>query len=241
MSTSTNSTDSKIPSPTGYTESKIPAPPAPVVEEKSIIEDMYADPTPPAPKAPVEPPKEETPPPESKPSTGYGKEETPPVEPPKEETPPANADEEKLKEHLKELPESINKEKVLKFATDNKMTPEQLKAYTDFVKEDHKNAELANQEFVKAERTKWKTELTTDPEFGGENFDKNVDRVEKVLEKYMPNMKKMLTERGSMLPPYIMRDFLALSKILNPVSPLVTGDPGKAEDKGKNFLEDMYQ
>ena len=40
----------------------------------------------------------------------------------------------------------------------------------------------------------------TDPEFGGENFDKNVDRVEKVLEKYMPNMKKVLTERGSMLP-----------------------------------------
>ena len=233
-----------MPSPSGYTEAKSPE--TKVETPDNSIAEMY-DPAvvPPVKKEETPPPPAEAPP-ETKPATGYGKEETPPPAEAPPETKEPVTDEEKLKKEIsdviKDLPESINKDKVSKFALDNKLTTEQLKAYTDFVKEDHKSVEAANQEFVKAERTKWKTELTTDPEFGGENFDKNVDRVEKVLEKYMPNMKKVLTERGSMLPPYIMKDFLALSKVLNPVTPpLVTGDPGQTESKDKNFLEDMYQ
>jgi len=177
------------------------------------------------------------------PATGYGKEETP-SEPEKEEVKEPTTEEEKAKAELdelvKDLPEAINKEEVTKFALENKLTKEQVVAYKNYVAKNLKDAEAKQKEAVKAQRSEWKKELTTDPEFGGENFDKNVDRVEKVLENYMPNMKKVLTERGSMLPPYVMRDLLALSKILNPTTTLVSGDPIQPEETDKNFLDDMY-
>lgn len=179
-------------------------------------------------------------------STGYGKEPeaSKTEEPVKKEENAESTDEEKLKkefdEVIKNLPDTLDKEKVAKFAVENKFTKEQLEAYSNLVKEDVKNSELAQKEAVLVQRKDWKNELVSDPEFGGEHFDKNVDRVEKVLEKYMPNMKKVLTERGSMLPPYIMRDFLALSKVLNPVAELVVGDPGQAKEES-NFLDDMYK
>jgi len=179
-----------------------------------------------------------------KPATGYGKEDAIPEPEKKEEVKEPTTEEEKSKaelvEALKDLPENIDKEKVTKFALDNKLTKEQLIAYKNFVTEDSKQSEVKQKEAIKAQRSEWKKELSSDPDFGGENFDKNVDRVEKVLENYMPNMKKVLTERGSMLPPYVMRDFLALSKILNPTTTLVSGDPIQTETTDKNFLDDMY-
>lgn len=254
MSKFTNSTESKtdststIPSPSGYVET-----PAASTEDNSGVDDFGYESVKTETKEVIPPPPEATKEEAAKvekAATGYGKEsEEKPDEnkipDPKatEETPPAN-DEEKLKKELtdivKELPDTIDKDKVTKFALDNKLNKEQLQAYTNLVKEEEKAFETSQKEAKKAQRTEWKNELTSDPEFGGENFDRNVDRVEKVLENYMPNTKKILTERGSMLPPYIMRDFLALSKVLNPTAPLVVGNPGKTEDNGKNFLDDMY-
>jgi transposase len=202
-----------------------------------------------APKT-TEPEKKTEEKPVEKAVTGYGKEsEAPPTEdktkePEKKEADAPSTDEEKLKKELEEVakdfPESVDKEKVLKFAQENKLTKEQLEAYKNFSKEEQKEIETAQKEFVKKQRSEWLTELKTDPEFGNEQFDKNVDRVEKVLEKYLPNMKKQLTERGSMLPPYIMRDLLALSKVLNPTTEFVSGDPVQAESKDNNFLDSMY-
>lgn len=249
MSTFTKSTESKTES-----ETKIPTPteiPTPVPASTEVEDYGYGTETPPKPATEVTPPVVETPPaPVKKPLTGYG--ETPPEE--KVETPapvekpvdPATlTEEEKTKkefsELVKALPEAIDKDKLTKFALDNKFTKEQLEAYTKLVKEDLDETEKSQKENIKVQRNQWKTELMNDPEFGGENFDKNVDRVEKVLQNFMPNTKKVLTERGSVLPPYIMRDYLALSKILNPVAPLVTGDPGEAEDNSRSFLDEMYK
>lgn len=153
-------------------------------------------------------------------------------------------DEEKLKQELSEvlkgLPESLNKERVTKFALDHKLTKEQLTAYSEMVKNDDKIKEDKDKEFVATQRREWKNDLVNDKEFGGENFDKNVDRVEKVLQNYMSNTKKILTERGSMLPPYIMRDLLSISKVLNPTTTLVSGEPPKAAQDSNNYLEEMY-
>jgi len=43
-----------------------------------------------------------------------------------------------------------------------------------------------------------------------------------------------------MVPPYIMKDFFALSKILNPKAPLVVGDPGNKEVV-ENHLDVLYK
>lgn len=202
----------------------------------------YGEVTPPAASAAIPPPvtppvtKEEV----VKPATGYSKEETPPVVPPPVTSPVEPTKEEKeLSDIVKELPDSFDKEVITKFASENKLTKEQLQAYTKLAKDEQVKSEDAQKAAIAATHTQWKTELKTDPEFGGENFDKNVDRVEKVLDNYMPNMKKKLTESGGVLPPYIMRDFLALSKLLNPTTTLVTGDPSGTKEE-KNFLDEMY-
>jgi len=232
----TDSNNSSLPKPPSIEDDKI---------EAEIDDFGYGDPikeeTPPAPA-----PKEEDKPIEKKVSGYDKKEETPPAPPATPPAPPAppatppKDGEVDYNETLKDLPESIDKEKVLKFATENKLSKEQVEAYKNFVKEETASIEARQNEAVKEQRSTWKKELMTDPEFGGENFDKNVDRVEKVLEKYMPNMKKVLTERGSMLPPYIMRDFLALDKLLNPSNTLVTGDVNQPKEE-KNYLDELYQ
>jgi len=253
MKTNTNSTESTTESTAPTTTNTLPPPPAPV--EKTFEEENFGYDLPPV----VEEKKDLPPPPTAvadesvekveKPSTGYGtdddeeeekKEVTPPVEEKKE---PAT-DEEKLvqeyNETVKDLPAQLNKDKVLKFATDNKFTKEQLAAYAEYAKKEVADMETAKAAAIKETRKQWKKELKEDPEFGGEQFDLNVDRAEKVLEKYLGNTKKVLTERGSVVPPYIMRDLAKLYQILNPTAPLVTGDPG-AGDNESSFLDEMYK
>jgi len=149
--------------------------------------------------------------------------------------------EEEVKSALGELPDGYDKDSISKFALDNKLTKEQIEAYVEYSKNETEELKKSQAAQVKAQRDSWKKELTTDTEFGGENFDKNVDRVEKVLEKFMPDTKKVLTERGTMLPPYIMRDLLKVSKALNPTTKLVNGDPSKSVEKEGNFLDEMYE
>lgn len=170
-----------------------------------------------------------------------------PVEEKPEETKPAEeqTEEEKSAEELKkeiestlgDLPE-FDRNRLTEFAVKNKMTKEQAEAYAEIVRSDIKETENN----VKNQRSEWKKELVDDPTFGGDNFDQNIHRVEKLLENHLPNTKKVLTDRGSMMPPYIMKDLLGIAKALNPTTELVSGDPSVVEKKESgNFLEDMYK
>jgi hypothetical protein len=189
--------------------------------------------------------------PVDKPVSGYGKDDnvTPPVEDKKDA--PAQVDDKDLtdeQKHEKEITEAVNalgdsfdKEKIAKFAKDNKLSKAQVEAYANFAKEEE--AEIIKSQEIKIQETRkaWKQELFKDPEFGGVNFDLNVDRVEKVLANYMPETKKMLTDKRSVLPPYVMKDLLKLSKALNPTTSFVGGDaPEAKKDDTDNYLDDLY-
>ena len=231
------------PTPTGYGEpaAKVETPES-TVDDFGYTKEPAATPEPEAAKVetPVEPEA-------GKVSTGYGEGDPVPepakVEP---EVKPDGTDAEKLlqfeiKEALGEISDNYDKETIGKFAEDNKLTKDQVKAYVELTKqEDAANLKSAEDAKVK-QRSDWGKELREDSTFGGDDFNKNVERVEKVLENYLPNMKKALTDRGSMLPPYIMRDLLSLSKTLNPTTTLVSGTASTPAPKEEgNFLDDMY-
>lgn len=93
-------------------------------------------------------------------------------------------------------------------------------------------------------KTDWFNELKNDKDFGGANFDANTKMVNKFINDFMPNTKKMLTEKGGMLPPNTMRDFHAVAKKLYETEGFVQGD-GSAASETKptdqwKFLSDMY-
>lgn len=93
-------------------------------------------------------------------------------------------------------------------------------------------------------KTDWFNELKNDKDFGGANFDANTKMVNKFINDFMPNTKKMLTEKGGMLPPNTMRDFHSVAKKLYETEGFVQGD-GSAASETKptdqwKFLGDMY-
>jgi hypothetical protein len=182
-------------------------------------------------------------------STGYNddpEEKKPVVEDKKpEEKKPDEGEKTPEEVRATEINESLgdraDKESIAKFAIENNMTKEQVTAYVTMRDAEEAQWDADEKAAVQAKRSAWKKELLDDPSFGGDNFDINVDKVDKVLNNLMPNTKKVLTERGDMLPPYIMRDLLEVSKALNPTTTLVNGDPSKpvAKEEG-NFLDSMY-
>ena len=168
--------------------------------------------------------------------TGY-EEEPPKVEepPPAKEEPPVKTD---LGYELKVegLPAEEIKT-ITEFAKANELSQKAAQAFADFRKSQIKSAEeakVANEKAQLAERDRirsgWHKELKTDPQFGGEKFANNLLAAEKVVNEFMPHTKKMLTERGSMLPPYVMRDLVKLSEVLHPTQKLVQGDPPAPEE-----------
>lgn len=254
MTTSSQSTDSPTQTTTtstGY-DTPPPADPAPPADP---IKDMYdtppADPTPSDDPAPSDAPKDN--------ATGYGddpapsdppKEDPAPADPPKDDPAPTEEelkDAEKLlkfeiKESLGNLPEGLDKESIEAFVLENKMTKEQVDAYVKFAQAESDQQATNLEEARKQQKVDWTNELKNDETFGGDNFNINIDRAEKMLGDHLPNLKKALTERGSMLPPYIMKDLANLYKTLNPTTTLVNGDPSipAPKDDG-NFLETMYE
>lgn len=180
------------------------------------------------------------------PSTGYGKdkhikkeltpEEQKVIDDAKsEDEKAAEANKVEVLEVLKDMP---NKESIAEFAIANGFNKEQVTAYADMLKGQNAKS-IENRDEM---RSNWNQELMDDSTFGGENFDANVDKVEKVLQNYLPNMKKALTDKGGMMPPYLMRDLLSLSKTLNPTTELVDGEPSKLNNDKKEFtVQDMYE
>jgi hypothetical protein len=195
---------------------------------------------------------EKPPEPATEPVTGYGAE---PVK--AEEPPPASAPQSveptKLDFELKLdglTPEQaelvrkdvkkygLNAEAAQKFADDNKAAIE--KAAVD---------EAAAKQKIEADtkrvKTEWYNQLKNDPNFGGEKFAFNVSQAEKVVEKFMPEVKKSLTDRKGMLPPDVMRGLARIGEALFGAGTLKQGDPvvPKSDTKSDDpyaFLADMY-
>lgn len=221
--------------------------PPPAKTEGDNLDDFgyVKDPAPgekPPEKKAGDPPKEgdkskETPPAKiadiKDPGTGYGEEppkvDDPPPADPKD--PPAAPDE------IDKVLEGLPKEEIAKmrdFVTkhETKTVKEALKEFAEIRRQEYADAKKSverRQAQIEQEknqtRAQWHKELKDDPGFGGEKFQINVTRAEKVLSEYMPQTKKALTERKSMLPPYVMRDLAAMADHLYPEQKLVQGDP----------------
>lgn len=171
------------------------------------------------------------------PATGYDK------EPEKvEEAPPVKEDPPVADDYDKAL-DGLPKEQVAQikdFAKKNNITVDQAKALGELRKSEiasavdrYKNAEKEAEKERLRIRAGWHKELKEDKTFGGENFDKNVSAAEKVLNDFMPGLKKSLTERGAMLPPYVMRDLAKMADHLYATEKLVTGDPAGPKENEK--------
>ena len=152
--------------------------------------------------------------------------------------------EEKSEQKVEEKPEEKNaldikveglpdKElaKIKEFAKEHKVPKEIAEAYAKLRKSEleafdkaQKEAAAESERQIQATRKNWYTELKEDPKFGGENFARNTKQVEKVMEEFMPNTKKVLTERKGMLPPYFMRDLAAIADQMYSTEKLKTGD-----------------
>ncbi len=200
--------------------------------EKVAPEEGNKEPEKVEPKA--EPQKVETP------ATGYGE------EPPKVEEPPAPAPaaKEEVKLDYEVKTEGLSEDQVAKLKTYAKKHGLSKEAAQDLI--DDRRAEVktnaeamvvAEKEYkaeVARKRAEWYNELKVDPNFGGEKFGHNVLQVEKVVQEFMPNTKKILTERKTMLPPYVMRDLVGLANRLYSTEKLVQGEaviPNKEGDK----------
>jgi hypothetical protein len=182
--------------------------------------------------------KSEVPKPESKietPATGYGD------EPPKVEEPPVTPKPEEkidLGFELKTegLPETLSKE-IKAFVKEHKISEAAAKAIVEREKTIVANVAASkveadkNFEREKAKvRSDWHKELKSDPVFGGEKFAHNVHRAEKIVEELMPELKKELTSRGSMLPPYVMRGLARIADKLYSTEKLIQGDAPKPDE-----------
>ena len=140
---------------------------------------------------------------------------------------------------------------VKNFASLNKLSKEALTEYVTLSKVAKNNFEIYKAEQVKAfqeaqvkQRGEWYSSLKTDKEFGGDQFESNLKRVDTVLEKFFPNTKNMLTKAKGMLPPDVMKDMQTLHKLLlgqegSLVNPSATADAGMNEDE--RFLKSYYK
>jgi hypothetical protein len=167
------------------------------------------------------------------PASGYGvkpleepkAEDLPKVEvdPAKIETPPIEVD-------LKGLGDK-EAAKLKDFFKEKNIPKEAAQEFANLIKSEMQTTNLAQEQAVKAQKIEearikagWDKELRTDPAFGGDNYAKNLHATEKVLRDFLPNTKKELTARGSMLPPYVMRDLAKLSEHLYGSEKFVQGE-----------------
>lgn len=263
MKTSSNNTET-VKTDLGYADDAIPTPPGvePEVKPDENAPDDYGyshetkleDKKPDEEEKPTEDKKldeeEEKP---IDPATGYEKEIPKPAEdkkpdeekPTEDKKPDEEFTKEKAVELLGDLGDNYDVESISEFAIENNFSKEQLEAYVGFVKSQDDINTKSQENAILEQRASWKQELKDDKDFSGQNgedFMKNVDQVEKVLNNMMPNTRKILTDRGTMLPPYIMRDLLNVHRIINPKSKLINGDPSTPIKKEKgNFLDEMYE
>lgn len=183
--------------------------------------------------------------------TGYDK----PIKKVEDEKPPEPPVEDKNKLEyeidVKELDTPLV-DKIKDFAKKNNLTKEQAQAYADMTKSEQVAFKQSIADYNKkldTDRTNtralWQEELKKDTDFGGANFDKNVGKVNKFINEFMPETKKVLTERQSMLPPSVMRDISKLADKVYASDKFVpgsepTGDGKVAEKKEERKPWDYY-
>lgn len=174
------------------------------------------------------------------PVTGYGDEppkvdEPPAVDPNKKVDPPPPPTElEKKLEGMHPQKIAITKAQIEKLGLEGEKLDEfiaqrkqELKDASDWV--EAQNRAIARENQLKNQA--WHKELKEDPVFGGDKFAANVTRGEKVLDEYLPELKKELTEAKQMLRPSVMRGLARLADQLYPEDKLVQGDPPPPEDE----------
>lgn len=177
--------------------------------------------------------------PEKKTITGYEEEDPkkPEEDPKKPEEDPKKPEEVVLENTEGLLPEEIAslQEFVKKHGVNKELAQalveqkkQGIKAYEEYVAKEKQEREAQ----TRALKESWKTELKTDPDFGGEKFRHNLKQVDRIIDEFLPNLKKTLTEGGGMLPPYVMRDLAKFADHLYSTEKLVQGDPIKL-DQGK--------
>lgn len=184
------------------------------------------------------------------PATGYGVEPpkvddpTPPVTPPA--TPPADPPTVDLGFEVND--DGIPKEesaKLKEFLKKHGASKELAQALLDQRKSELQSAEASRvqaEQEAKAQKSRveaqWHKELKDDPTFGGEKFAHNILRAEKVVEEFMPDLKKRLTETKAMLPPYVMRGLANVGNHLYETPSLVQGDPVNANPEDAKGEDD---
>lgn len=169
--------------------------------------------------------------PATEPVAGYGKDPVVVPPPAAPETTPAEPIKLEYELDGKDL-EKADFEKLQKFALDNKLSKEVAQALVNDrkaeqaqYKAEFEKIQNESKQKIAEQKASWHKELVDDPKFGGENFLHNLARVDKVLSTLMPGTKKVLTERKSMLPPYVMRDLLTVYNTLYSTDELVGGNP----------------
>ncbi len=113
----------------------------------------------------------------------------------------------------------------------------QVDAVDKFLADAKKQAEVKLVET----RKQWVKELKEDKDFGGDRFKTSLSEVDAIVNKFLPNTKKLLTESGGMLPPSVMRDIHALHKVLMGTESNVMGTAAKPNASQENFLDDLYK
>lgn len=172
-------------------------------------------------------------------TTGYGDiDETKVQDPPPQKEEPKK-DEKGLKLDAKTLDET-SVQQIKEFAEKHKLSQEQAQALVDSkvaeiiqVTKQTEQQQIEVKKQIEQQKAAWAKELKEDSIFGGVNFNKNINMVEKVLSDFMPNTKKMLTERKSVLPPYVMRDLAVIAKELFKTPKLVRGEQPVEETDDK--------
>jgi hypothetical protein len=137
------------------------------------------------------------------------------------------------------------------FIAANKLSKEAAAEYVNLAKgfktqvESYEKERTAKiQQNIEKRKSEWFNELKQDKEFGGQNFDVNLKKVDVVLDRFFPNTKKELTTNKSMLPPSTMRDLQALHKaLLGSEGTLVTPNTVGADqgDEFTKFLNTQYK
>lgn len=236
------------------------APETPPAEKAPEIDDNGYKVIPKEDVPPIIPPKEDPPkedPPKEVPShSGYSKDGDPPKQdPPKQgdEVPPnQSGDQSSVDVVLKDtdglLPEEVTS--LQNFVKDNKIDEKLAQALVENKKAEVKqyedsvnDAKAQAQEKKVTRRKEWKEELKSDPDFGGEKFLHNAKRVDKVIDDYMPNLKKVLTDGDIMLPPYVMKDLAKMADHFYSTEKLTQGDPftpNQSKEDKENDPLDFY-
>lgn len=137
------------------------------------------------------------------------------------------------------------------FVAANKLSKEAAQEYVALAKgfktqvEAYEKERAAKiQQAAQKQKANWFNELKQDKDFGGQNFDANLKKVDVVLDRFFPNTKKELTTNKSMLPPSVMRDLQSLHKaLLGTEGTLVTPNTVGAEegDEFTKHLKNFYK